>query len=372
LPVNKYKSLADKWNYILIGSNNSKNGLTMQKKIEIGNELVDEAIAAYPVSKGEIMLCGFSGGARAASGIGAFRDDIKGVICNSAAPGQPMPGKVYVGLAGLGDMNYLEMKKFETMPSDPRITHELLLFDGEHEWAPVSAFENAMLISGCAPVDGKRTKDDSTRAAALAENILSQIDSVKNISCTLARNLLETGERVCTPFGSWKKENAALVSDACVKSDEAAWKKLDDQENAMQVFLSESILTRDTAWWRQNAETYFDTTKTGPEKFMRARLRGYISLTCYTYANQAFHTTNLHAAEKMVKVYSIVDPSNSEWAYMQAMLYVKLGLNEYVMPALKQAVELGFRDVARLQSDANFDAFRNDPVYNELVARMKV
>ncbi|HLG03987.1 MAG TPA: hypothetical protein VI731_10365 [Bacteroidia bacterium] len=373
LPLEKYKPLADKWNYIFMGSNVSKNGMPATETATIGMELVDEALTRFPVYTDEIMLCGFSGGARVAANVAALRKDVKGVVCNSAAPAGQLPGKVYFGLAGLGDMNYLEMKKFQELPANERFPRVLLVYDGKHEWAPATVFEQALLISG-SRVDGFPQENDSLMATAFEREVLQTIDSVRKSSCDLAHDLLAIAAQTTRPYKVGQeisKKLAAIRNDPCLKSDAEQWEAAEEKESDLQQFLSESLLARDTTWWRRNAETYFTTEKPGPDKFMRERLRGYMSLTCYTYANQAFHTRNFHAAEKMVKVYSIVDPENSEWAYMKAKLYMHLGMKEFVFPNLRLAVALGFKDRTRLQNETVFLPLQNEAEFQDLFALMQ-
>lgn len=62
------------------------------------------------MDENNITLCGFSGGARVAANIAKANNSIKGIICNSAAPQSLLKDKIVIGLAGLGDMNYLELK----------------------------------------------------------------------------------------------------------------------------------------------------------------------------------------------------------------------------------------------------------------------
>ncbi len=369
LPMEKYKPLADKWNFIFAGSNSSRNGMPSNETMRIGNALIDELQLTLPVNRQKILLCGFSGGARVAAMIGTTREDVKGIICNSAAP-QATGGKAIIGLAGLGDMNYLEMKKFDDAQPEKDRTFELLVFDGKHEWAPVSVMENALLLATI-HLAGKTQLPDSTdyvMAGALHSLVEMQLDSIRKTSCLLEQNWHETSGRVADAYSTWEPLKAPDAS--CVKREEAQWAKVEEQEAALQEFLSESLLARDTTWWKANAAQYFETDKTGPEKYMRQRLRGYMSLTCYTYAGQAIRMKNLHAAEKMVTLYSIIDPSNSEWAYMRATLYMQLGLDEYAISSLEKAIDLGFRDRNRLQSDPAFAALNTDARFTALFARM--
>ncbi len=380
LPMEKYKSIAEKWGYVFVGSNSSKNGMDGNQATRIGNELIAEVSKIVNVNEQEIILCGFSGGARVASNIALTNNAVKGLICNSAAPPQPMHGKVYVGLAGLGDMNYLEMKKFMGFQSGNDFPYELLVFDGKHEWAPVNMMQNALLI--CSTYDmATRIYDlDASKSDALEETILAQADSIKKTSCLIANNLLQTGLKTAGKPSAHdtlilKKrriESAAnsFEKNPCVKSDRDAWRKAEVEEKKLQEELASAIMSQDTLWWKTNADKYFESKKDGADKFMHQRLRGYTSLMCYSYANQAFKSNNLHAAEKLVAIYAIVDPENSEWAYMRANLYMQIGLNDYALSSLEKATELGFNDKARLQNDPVFASLHGDPRFTALTGKM--
>lgn len=374
LPLAKYKSLADEYDYIFIGSNSSKNGLDMNVAMQIGNGLIVDVENRFPYQKGEVVLCGFSGGGRTAAALGQNPSDLKGIICNSAAPSSPLPGKVFVGLAGLGDMNFLEMRKYEDKLAGSTFPHELFVFDGKHEWAPVSVMENALLITGAFVPSTNYAAADTFMTSSICEKILRDVDSVKNISCVLAKQLMETGMHCAKGNeheAAMTKKYNSISKDPCVKSDGEAWKDLEVEESKLQQELGSAIMQQDTTWWKANADKYFETTKTGAEKFMRERLRGYASLMCYSYANQAFKSQNLHAAEKLVAIYSIVDPTNCEWAYMRATLFMQIGLNDAAISSLEKAVELGFTDGARLQNDAVFIPLQGDARFSALFGKMK-
>jgi pimeloyl-ACP methyl ester carboxylesterase len=378
LPINNYKSIAEKWNYIFIGSNTSKNGLASDYTMKIGNELINTVKNILPVDTTEIILCGFSGGARVASNIAMFHSDVKALICNSAAPQQPLNDKIFIGLAGLGDMNYLEMKKFQENQADNNSPHELLVFDGKHEWAPAAMMEDALMMTAMFPLNGKNNPNSNEMYRDLGIQVYRQSDSIKKTSCMIAHNLLEAGKRAQEAALKGNQRiilgddyRISVKADACAAADKKTWKDAETQETVLQQELASAMMSQDTTWWKNNSAHYFESNKPDADKFMHERLRGYASLMAYSYANQAFKSNNLHAAEKLIAIYAIVDPTNSEWAYMQAQLYVKIGMNDYAFGSLEKAVTIGFNDKQRMQNDPVFAGLISDPRFAAVLGKMK-
>lgn len=373
LPVEKYQAIAEEWGFILVGSDYTKNGMDANLAMSGANNLINDVVARFNVDPARIYVSGFSGGARIAGGVAAQRMDITGAICCSAAPPQSIAPRGYVGIAGLGDMNYLEMQKFQsTVDSLPSLS-ELIVFDGKHEWPPVAMMETAMLMVSLYQPGNAQSGDMNLMSDSLTANVLRQCDTLSKYSCMLEFNLLASIERCEKNFsgsGAITARKKKLEGASCVKNDAQKWKEVESKESDLQKVLQEAILSRDTAWWRENEDEYFETEKQGAEKFMRQRLRGYTSLLCYTYSNQAFSMNNVHAAEKLVKVYSIVDPTNSEWAYLQAGLYMRLNMTSEVITSMNKAVELGFRDRARVEKDPVFNPLMSNSDFQQILSRM--
>ncbi len=371
VPVEKYKAIAEEWEFILVGSNYTKNGMDANLAFSGGNNLLNDVLSRFNVDPARVYLSGFSGGARIAGGLALQRMDVTGVICCSATPPESVAPRGYVGIAGLGDMNYLEMKKFQATQTGATLS-ELLVFDGKHEWPSPIVMENAMLMISLYQPGTAQSGDMNKMSDSLTANVLKQCDTLSTISCMLEDNLLASVERAEKNYSGSGAISARRkkVSSSCVKNDEQKWKDVEIEESNLQTVLQESILSHDTIWWRDNADSYFETTKTGAEKFMRQRLRGYTSLLCYTYCNQAFSMNNVHAAEKLVKVYSIVDPTNNEWAYLQSGLYMRLNLTADAIISMNKAVELGFHDRKRVEKDPVFAPVMNDPQFQQVLSKM--
>ena len=132
-PVERYQAAAQRFGYIVVGSNNSRN---YSKEIpRILAAMTNDVSARLAIDTKRVYLAGMSGGARVALGIGMASKDIAGVVASSA--GYPdnrvrksLPFPVFA-TAGTDDFNHLEMRRFDQALTSP---HRLVIFNGGHVW----------------------------------------------------------------------------------------------------------------------------------------------------------------------------------------------------------------------------------------------
>jgi predicted esterase len=149
LPVTRYQSLAGKYGFVLMGSNDSRNGQQMDAVGRIGEALVSEAKSRFRATPDKIILTGFSGGARVASIIGLFGEPVKGVIgCGAGFPEteqQPQFIFDYFVIAGESDPNLSEVIFQDKALTEAGWKHQLMVIPGGHQWPPAAEMEKAVL-----------------------------------------------------------------------------------------------------------------------------------------------------------------------------------------------------------------------------------
>ena len=142
---------AEKYNYILVCSNDSSNG-TFEDNFNTINRLFSTVFDSYNIDENRIYTAGFSGGSRLATAVAVLTKQIEGVIACGAgfSPNNshtPMSKEnfSYVGLVGDRDMNYQEMFEVMDWLNNFQIDNEIFTYDGDHSWPPseqiVRAFE---------------------------------------------------------------------------------------------------------------------------------------------------------------------------------------------------------------------------------------
>jgi pimeloyl-ACP methyl ester carboxylesterase len=138
VPVKRYQEAAEKFGYIVAGSNNSRNGPVGPEYVA-AQAMEADVTARFSVDPRRIYVAGQSGGARLAFDLALqAKGRIAGVIASSAGLPPSMgidlelPFVVY-GTAGTEDFNYLELTRLDRTVATP---HRVRIFPGGHTWLP--------------------------------------------------------------------------------------------------------------------------------------------------------------------------------------------------------------------------------------------
>jgi predicted esterase len=173
VPVEVMKEAAERHGYILVGSNNSRNG-SWKIEAEAAEAIVKDTHARLSVDDRRVYFAGFSGGARVAAQIAQVCKCAAGVLLNGAGfhplPYPPKEGP-FVVFAAVGnyDFNYPELVSTDDELEKLGYPHFLRPFEGPHQWAPASAMEDALAWFRLqAMKSGREGRDDSFIASQAA------------------------------------------------------------------------------------------------------------------------------------------------------------------------------------------------------------
>lgn len=152
LPVDRYQSLAEKYDLILTCSNNSRNYTSPFLSFDAADFMINDVLKKFSVNEDLIIASGFSGGSRVAIAVSTLTDHIKGVIgIGAVGPiysehGLKKYHKIpYAGLVGNKDFNYVEHFRGEQQFQKEGIENIRLVFDRDHKWAPADDYEIALI-----------------------------------------------------------------------------------------------------------------------------------------------------------------------------------------------------------------------------------
>lgn len=137
--VTPFVLASETYNYILVCSNNSKNG-PIKTNNEIAGRLFNHVLSSYSINLKRMYIAGFSGGSRFASGIAMTSGAFAGVIACGASFNSfdkiipPANRFSYVGLVGDSDMNFQEMVGSKSWLTRININNELFVSEDKHVW----------------------------------------------------------------------------------------------------------------------------------------------------------------------------------------------------------------------------------------------
>ncbi len=160
--VEKYRAAAERYGYIVAGSNNSRNGPWAVSAASVKAMSADVG-SRFAIDAGRLYLTGMSGGARVAFQVALATPQVAGVIASSAGfpdnqPRTSVPFAIF-GTAGTEDFNHLEMRLLDRPLKSP---HRLVVFEGGHTLPPDAvAFEAIEWMELQAMKSGRRTRDEA-------------------------------------------------------------------------------------------------------------------------------------------------------------------------------------------------------------------
>ncbi len=142
--VEVYKHAAEKYGYIVAGSNNSKNGPAAQEMAAAQAMWLDTH-RRFAIDKDRVYTTGLSGGARAATSFAlyCYTCAVAGVIAHGAGyptlQGPKPPANdhfVYYVAIGDADFNYPEIVALRKKKDEAGAAFKVKVYPGPHQWAP--------------------------------------------------------------------------------------------------------------------------------------------------------------------------------------------------------------------------------------------
>lgn len=168
--IDPFIATADTYGYLLVCSNNTKNG-PFEQNYPIIDRLFAKVFTSLKLDPKRVYTSGFSGGGRLASSIALKTNQIQGVVSCGAAftvnsGGLPTTQSFsYATIIGAQDMNYYELTFTHKYLTKTKLPYEVFTPDMNHrwptrdqilmafDWMQLEAYKNLLL-----PVDSEITK----------------------------------------------------------------------------------------------------------------------------------------------------------------------------------------------------------------------
>ncbi len=236
--MKRYQEAAEKFGYIVAGSNNSRNG-PAEPEHAAAQAVEADVRARFSIDPKRIYLAGQSGGARLALDLAIeAKGRFAGVIASSAGLPPSMGVDVELpfvvfGTAGTEDFNYLELTRLDRNVATP---HRVRIFRGGHTWLPSElAMEALEWMEVQAMRTGTRPRDGAMIDRMFAARTKELADAPGKAQAYYVNLWIATEFEGLKDVSAYAKAEERMASDASVVDSVRRQVMADLAENQMEV-----------------------------------------------------------------------------------------------------------------------------------------
>jgi predicted esterase len=354
LSIENFKEAAERYGYVLAGSNNSRNGVGGIDNI-IG-KLATDVLSKYPIDKHRIYAAGFSGGGRVALTQALMMSDVKGIFVAGAGAGSidfsALNHKFDIyATAGLGDFNYMEVTSIQQQLQGLGWRYIIRNFEGGHAWPPKDVINEAVLwFTLNAMRDKVLSKDEALVKRTIEEKRLNIDTLVKSGRLVDAQQAADNATMLLKLLSSTKKfertsEKVRKMPE--YKAELELRTSSFNLENEMKQGLLNSFTSQDSTWWKNQVSEIDRRINTPGEMYSRQmfmRVKGFLGIVAYTFTNDVIMRNQMDHAERLISIYQIIEPANADAMFFKAIMFDRRNNPTEALAYMKKARELGFAD----------------------------
>jgi tetratricopeptide (TPR) repeat protein len=386
-PAERFKDAAEKYGYIIVGSNNSRN-FPDRPLAEIINAMFDDTQTRFSIDQNRVYTAGMSGGARVAGTVAqSLGARAAGVILCGAGfseakpPEKPLPFPVF-GVAGVEDFNWIELRQLHKALDSIGSANRFVTFDGDHTWAPSGSFLTAVEWMELQAMKSARRERDEKLIAELFDKMAGQAradESAKRVYEAFLkydaiakdfnglRDVAEFAQKADELRSSkevkdrLKQEKAAEQAQR-QRSQEffAAREQLNTAENPAVAMMGIKSMISDL---RKKAAGRDESV----ERLAARRALGAIYVSMNEEANRHRAAKKYREAVASLTLAAEIRPDNPQIFFSLARACALGGDKKQALEALKKAVELGFTDADEIAGNADFASIRNEAACKRLI-----
>ncbi|MBN2371138.1 MAG: hypothetical protein JXO72_11700 [Vicinamibacteria bacterium] len=385
VPVERFKDSAERLGYIVVGSNNSRNG-PQEPNVAAIEAILRDTHARLSLDPKRVYATGMSGGSYPATLLVASYG--AGVI-TCAGPTQvdptakDAPRFAWLAVAGDADFNWSRNKELVRTLSGRGCVARFAAFEGGHGWPPADVVARAMdWLDLLAMRDGSRPADTAFVDAYLASGVaraqsaiaLGRFDDASEEYAALAREL-----RGLKNVDDIESEARRLSETREAKRDRKSEAKLVEEElkqtrRLFDIFgrlerpgqdSQRQELSREISRLQHDHES----EETDRRLVARRVLGGFHAGTSQAGSDN-ISKGNYEAAKVDYEVCLEVHPENAFIRYQLARAQAGCRKSKEALAELRRAVDAGFGDVKSLDGDSEWEPLRNDAEYHEIVGRI--
>ncbi len=386
--VDVVREAAEKFGYIVVASNNSRNG-SMGGSMKAANAVWQDTQQKFPIDERRRYVAGMSGGARLATSIALGCDGCAaGVIANAAgfpigtAPPQNMKF-AYFGAVGNADFNYSEFVDLRRKLDATGAPYRIRVFEGQHGWASTAVWLEALnWMDIHAMIAGSLARDPSRIAGTLNDTLARARDFETKNDLLSAFREYQAAVRDFSGLADVSTARARLLELEKNKALKAAEKReaaeIEEQERIdagpsaqMQRIPSGDLSGFELADLRANlADLKKQATASNPKTPVLRRALAGLVVQAYEAGDRSLEQKDYRSALLYFDV-AAAGSANPGWAHYQRARTFAMSSNKKDMLAeLRLCSKGGFHDADALNA-AEFQPYREEREFQALAAEWK-
>jgi hypothetical protein len=396
IPVELFKEGAEKYGFILIASNNSRNG-PVKSSFDATKAMWDDSHSRFSINDTRLYAAGFSGGARMAMRLGlSLVSTVVGVI--AVAGGLPNgyevrdpPHFALFTVVGIRDFNYPEMNTLDARFAAWGIPHHLEVTPTEHQWPAkeictraIAWMELQAIRSGKAARDLKiieQLYQSRLRAVQEEERAGKRFEAFHDYESLLTdfqglRELSEVEAKV-------NEERTSAELSKLLKDEEEREKKRErldslyseklgivrsriETPQTPDESLRAAILDLEIPYLRKMAKS-----KDPDRSIIAVRVLDRIIATGYEDSLRYLEMKEPGRAVESAELCALAGPESPGLQFFLARMHAVNREKVKALRALEKAADLGLSNAERVEKEPAFDFIRDDPSYAETLARIR-
>jgi hypothetical protein len=387
-----FKEAAEQYGYILVCSNNSKNG-PGDENVKAINYMMDDAFSRFSFDDKRIYTSGFSGGSRVASFIALNTHKVAGVIgCGAGFPGMEsyqvsdIRDFIYVGLIGKRDMNYPEMLELEKTLEKSNINERLIVSELKHQPPSKESILNAV---EWLELYAMKKSSIKTNEEFVGKQYRKYTDTISNLQ--KRDDIIETASNIKYLLNDFKglvniemyktKHDSIVNSELYKKKKNEEDEVLKSEKNKVNDYYKLALSIRESGEFTDSIYSYWISEININERLQKKGTHYKEYMASHLLTNIYFIQSELGEyfySKKnypySVKCYKLCCLSMPEYKFVLYKLACAQALSKNKKTAyktIKKLIELGFKDKKALESEPSFIDLKNTNRFKELLDRME-
>ena len=389
--VEEYKDAAEKYGYIVVGSNNSKNG-PVSVQLAAAQALWLDTHRRFAIDKNRVYTTGLSGGARVATAFAlyCYTCGVAGVIAHGAGYPVTQNNKppandrfAYYVTIGDADFNFPEIIALREKKEEAGAPCKVKIYAGPHQWAPSDVVEDAIEWLELKAMQVGTEKVDPAFVRGLFERAQSEAAQAEQRGDVLAeyyalRSLVEDfkGLEETAPFVA--KQASVRNSKELKKAEHNLQREIDEQARVTTAAAGElaQLATADAEAQprlaHQIALAMLDlrrraNSSSSSDHLVYSRAFTQLWIQGLETGQDAFRENNLSLAATYFELMAEASPDQTWPLVLLAEARVRAGNKKAALKAIEQAVQHGLKRAQTLTQDPELQPLASDPEFQRIV-----